>query len=98
MANRHKHHKKASGGVVEKDKAPTDVYAGAGSNVLKEAREKHKRGGKAMGCAEGGKARMRLDRPGRKRGGAVGSNMRPLSTAATVSKQNAVSNQDSEAG
>lgn len=29
----------------------------------------------------GGKARMRLDRPGRKRGGACGSDMRPLSSA-----------------
>lgn len=98
MAARHKHHKKASGGVAMKEPTPTDIYAGGSSNVVKEAREKHKRGGKAMGCAEGGKARMRLDRPGRKRGGAAGSNMRPLSTAASVTKQNAVTNQDSEAG
>lgn len=30
----------------------------------------------------GGKARMRLDRPGRKLGGRVGADMAPLSTAA----------------
>jgi hypothetical protein len=30
----------------------------------------------------GGKARMRLDRPGRKRGGRVGADMAPLSSAA----------------
>lgn len=30
----------------------------------------------------GGKARMRLDRPGRKRGGRVGADMSPLSSAA----------------
>lgn len=95
MANRHK--KRASGGVALKEPTPSEVYAGGGSNVLKEARAKHAKGGKAMGCADGGKAKMRLDRPGRKRGGGVGSNMKPLSTAATVSKQNAVTNQDSEA-
>jgi len=98
MAARHKKHK-ASGGVALKNDAPSEVYAGAGSNVLKEAREEHKRGGKTMGHAHGGKAKMRMDRrPGRKRGGGVGSNMKPLSTAATVAKQNTVSNQDSEAG
>lgn len=30
----------------------------------------------------GGKARMRLDRPGRKRGGRVGADMAPMSSAA----------------
>lgn len=97
MAARHKH-KKASGGVALKESSPSDVYAGGSSNVLKEAREKHNKGGKAMGHAHGAKAKMRMDRPGRKRGGGVGSNMKPLSTAATVAKQNTVTNQDSEAG
>lgn len=97
MANRHKS-KKASGGVALPNTGPSEVYAGGGSNVVKEARER-KHGGKAMGHADGAKAKMRMDRrPGRKRGGGVGSNMKPLSTAATVSKQNAVTNQDSEAG
>ena len=97
MAARHKRGR-ASGGVALKNSAPTDVYAGGSSNVLKEAREKHNKGGKAMGHADGAKAKMRMDRrPGRKRGGGVGSNMKPLSTAANVSKQNAVTNQDSEA-
>lgn len=33
----------------------------------------------------GGKARMRLDRPGRKRGGRVGADMAPMSSAAKCS-------------
>jgi len=35
-----------------------------------------------MPVVSGGKARMRLDRPGRKRGGRVGADMAPLSSAA----------------
>ena len=48
-----------------------------------EEHEKHKRrkrGGKAE-CAEGEMAKMRMDRPKRARGGGVGSNERPLSSA-----------------
>lgn len=65
-------------------------------NVLKEAKEgktgdegratggkvtKRKTGGKVLGLMTGGGVRPRLDRPGRKSGGAVGANRSPLSTA-----------------
>lgn len=63
-------------GVKVKDTAPTDVYEGAGSNVVKEAKAK-KHGGKAMG----NKSAMRADRSPRKSGGRAGSNMNPLSSA-----------------
>jgi hypothetical protein len=75
--------KRAEGGGVQKgvkanDAAPTEVYAGAGSNVVKEAKER-KHGGKV----DGAKAKMRSDRSARKSGGRVGSNMNPLSSAAS---------------
>ena len=59
-------HKKAMGGSVK-----PDVYAGEGSNVLKEAEER-KRGGRIEHMeGEGEKAKERHDRPKRKRGGKV---------------------------
>ena len=69
------------------DKAPSEVYAGAGSNVVKEAKEK-KAGGRAKrkhgGMAiHGAVAKGRADRPKRKAGGRSGSNMNPLSSAAS---------------
>lgn len=78
---------RAKGGAV--------VYAGEGSNVLKEAKER-KFGGAVKG--EGEKSKARADKrarggavaaavtPGRKRGGGVGSNSRPLSSAASTKK------------
>ncbi|MBM7047574.1 hypothetical protein [Rhizobium lusitanum] len=73
------------GGVVPKDESPKDVYAGADSNVKKEADER-KDGGrvkkKEMGKVDGKKSKMRLDRPGRKAGGRVGADSSPLSSAA----------------
>lgn len=75
---------RATGGVVDKDESPREVYAGAGSNVVREADER-KRGGrvkKEMGKPEGKMAKMRLDRPGRKSGGRVGADKSPLSSAA----------------
>ncbi len=80
MKHRHMHAKKrASGGATK-----PEFYAGAGSNVAKEAEEK-KHGGKVKrkhgGTVHGHHAKHRLDRPGRKRGGAVGADMRPLSSA-----------------
>ena len=93
--------KRASGGKV--------VYAGAGSNVLKEAEErkrggkiertmgegdmakhhagKRARGGTVIARAAGGK----VSTPGRKRGGGIGANLTPLSTAARISKKDTIS-------
>lgn len=74
---------KAMGGGVKKT-----VYAGEGSNVLREAEER-KRGGKVM-HGEGEMPKARADKRarggpvGRKRGGGVGANLTPLSTAARV--------------
>jgi len=77
--------KRAGGGVVPKDPSPKEVYAGAGSNVVKEADER-KDGGrvkkKECGKVEGKMSKMRLDRPGRKAGGRVGADRSPLSEAA----------------
>lgn len=80
---------RAGGGVVVKDEAPKEVYAGAGSNVVKEAEER-KRGGpvrrkKEMGHPEGKMSKMRLDRPGRKMGGRVGAERSPMSEASKTS-------------
>lgn len=87
--SRSRHMKRAAGGKT--------VYAGAGSNVLKDAMEKQdggdenerKRGGKVEG--EGEKAKHRMDKrarggsvPGRKRGGAIGADRHPLSSAAKI--------------
>lgn len=64
-------------GVKASDSAPSEVYSGAGSNVVKEAKER-KRGGKV----HGEKAKMHAGRKPRKSGGRTGSNMNPLSSAA----------------
>jgi len=69
------------------DKAPEMVYAGAGSNVVKEAKEK-KSGGRAKrkhgGMAvSGAAAKKRADRSARKSGGRAGSDKNPLSSAAS---------------
>lgn len=82
-------HKHEAGGVIDKDPAPSEVYAGKGSNVEKEADEKasggkvHKRM-KSGGHVEGHAGKRRLDRPGRKSGGGVGSDKTPLSSAARI--------------
>ena len=77
---------RATGGVVDKDESPREVYAGAGSNVIKEAEERKKGGPvrrkKEMGKVEGKMTKMRLYRPGRKTGGRVGADKSPLSSAA----------------
>ena len=85
---------RATGGPVEEgvkanDAAPTDVYAGGSSNVVKEARErsgKFKKGGrvkKKESGAEGDKAMARMDRAPRKARASGG----PLSTAANTSER-----------
>lgn len=85
-AHHHKHPRAAhkDGGVAEykMDSAPSDVYAGAGSNVVKEAKER-KRGGKAkhVGLVQGNKAMHHAGRKPRKSGGKVGADTNPLSSA-----------------
>lgn len=101
---RHKRHHegRAAGGKV-------DVYAGGGSNVMKEAHATEatpgrKRGGRAHHHGEGEEAKHhagKRKRGGRAmhhheekmhehhkraRGGAVGADRRPLSSAATIKK------------
>ncbi len=75
----HEGRHKAKGGEV--------TYEGQGSHVEEEAKEK-KHGGRAKrkhgGRTEGHKAKRRMDRPGRKRGGRAGADMRPLTTASKV--------------
>lgn len=63
--------------------AVTDAYAGGNSQVAKHAKEK-KRGGAVQ--VEGGKGKVRMDKPKRASGGRVGANTRPFSTAANISK------------
>ena len=91
--SRLKHKKRAAGGKA-------DVYAGADSNVLKEAMQR-KRGGKVEHMeGEGEMAKERADRPKRAKGGkaeekhrakggrvkgeGIGANRTPLSTAAKI--------------
>jgi hypothetical protein len=70
---------KADGGGVV-----TDV-AGGNPNVIAAAK-KRKFGGKVLGGIAGNSAKPRLDRapPGRKRGGRVGADLGPLSSAGKV--------------
>jgi len=91
----HHHGKKKGGGVEEgddtaaKEKTPSETYAGAGSNVVKEA-EARKKGGmckKRGGSVDGMKAEKRLDRAPRKSGGRVGAEMKPLSAAHAVTNR-----------
>ena len=71
-------------GVRANDAKPGMVYAGGDSNVVKEA-SKYKRGGKVKHVRmHGDKAADRLDRPKRKSGGGVGSDMKPFSSAHKV--------------
>jgi hypothetical protein len=90
MARHHrgKHHGKhhAKGGR-------TDMVASGNPDVLKEARGEEPYEGKEKGAKRGGRqhhkhhrmtggaVRPRLDRPGRKRGGRVGSDTSPLTSA-----------------
>lgn len=73
----------AKSGDWDKDESPSETYAGKGSNVEKEAKER-KHGGKAkkhLGKMEGKKSEHRADRMPRKSGGRAGSNANPLSSA-----------------
>ena len=78
------------------DEEKPKLYNAQGSEESKEAekgeegeegakkRKGRKHGGKLEHEVEGHHGRKRYDRPGRKRGGAVGANTHPLSTAAHV--------------
>ena len=85
-------HKKASGGRTDmKVSGNPDVFKEAeGKEDYAEGDEKkhggkvkkHRAtGGKVIGLMTGGGVRPRLDRPGRKLGGRVGSDRSPLSSA-----------------
>lgn len=93
---------RASGGKISTDStAGAKVYAGGDSNVLKEA-EKRRRGGrvhrgKRPMHVEGGEPRHhRLDRPGRKRGGAVGADSSPMTEASRLTMPGAGNPKDDE--
>lgn len=62
----------------DKDGDETGHERKRGGKVKKGKRQA---GGKVIGLMTGGGVRPRLDRPGRKSGGAVGANRSPLSTA-----------------
>lgn len=81
-------HRSGSGqaqkGVRAVDATPGSVYAGGGSNVVKEAKAR-KHGGRAKDdMAHGHGAKHRLDRPARKSGGKVGAEKSPFSAAHNV--------------
>ena len=84
MSRARHHAKKAEGGGV------VHWNAGKDQPAAKEAEEK-KRGGKVHMKGEGEKGKHRADRrarggsvPGRKRGGGVGADKMPLTTAAKI--------------
>ena len=84
-------HKEKGGRVGLKAAGNPDVFKEAegkedyakGDEKKRGGKVKHKRasGGKVIGLMTGGGVKPRLDRPGRKRGGGVGSDRSPLSTA-----------------
>jgi hypothetical protein len=53
----------------------------SGNPKVFEEAAKRKRGGKACGPVSGKMAKMRMDRPKRARGGGVGSDKHPFSSA-----------------
>jgi hypothetical protein len=65
---------------VLKEAEGKEDYA-KGDEKKKGGRVKKKDGGKVIGLMTGGGVKPRLDRPGRKRGGAVGADRSPLSSA-----------------
>ncbi len=83
--SRARHAKRASGGAVARANGGVVAYSGGDSNVMKEAHER-KRGGK-VAEVDGEMAKPRHGRPGRKRGGRVGADKAPLSSAATISQK-----------
>jgi hypothetical protein len=75
---------RAEKGMTFPDSSPSDVYAGANSNVVRDAK-KRKHGGRTKDvAAHGHSAAHRLDRPARKSGGKVGAEKSPFSAAHNV--------------
>lgn len=86
----HKRHHRARGGAEHGEMKPPkgNDFAGGESYVAKEAGMKkggvaHKKHHRSMEM-HGAAAHKRLDRPGRKRGGGVGADAHPLSSAANL--------------
>lgn len=74
--------KRKRGGRVEKEERKEEKREGH----KRHERAERKHGGRVhVGNVEGGGAKHRLDRPGRKRGGGIGADTTPLSTAARTS-------------
>jgi hypothetical protein len=89
-SHEHKHaahmkHHRAKGGRIKVD--DVEAYEGGGDPAVEKEAEEKKRGGRAKkakgGHVEGHKPKHHLGRkaPGRKRGGRVGADMSPLSSA-----------------
>jgi hypothetical protein len=74
--SRARHIARKDGGSVKETE-----YNAQGSNAMREAKEK-KRGGAVKG--EGEKPKAHFGKKGRARGGRIGSNLAPLSTAARI--------------
>lgn len=68
---------RASGGKVDEAGGNPAVFDDLKRKKGGRVEKKEKDGGEM----KGGKARFRMDRPGRKQGGRVGANTSPLSTA-----------------
>jgi hypothetical protein len=92
--SRARHHKASGGRTEMKVSGNPDVFKEAADKhgTLKKhgGKVKHRatggkvaggEGGKVLGLMTGGAVRPRLDRPGRKRGGGVGADTSPLSSA-----------------
>ena len=70
---------------VIKEAEGKEDYA-KGDEKKKGGRVKKKNGGKVIGLMTGGGVKPRMDRPGRKRGGGVGSDRSPFSSARSHAK------------
>lgn len=90
--SRARHREGHEGRAMHDIESRPEPYDAAGSHVEKEADEMHRGGRKKRrhgGRAEhdeihGHMGKRRLDRPGRKRGGAIGADTHPLTTASKV--------------
>ena len=82
-------HREKGGRIGLKAAGNPDVFKEAegkedyakGDEKKRGGRVKRKSGGKVIGLMTGGGVKPRLDRPGRKRGGGIGSDRSPLSSA-----------------